>query len=766
MIVRATWGIVLATGLSWTQSAWGQSTPSPLFESTVSKNCSGCHNDRLKTAGLSLTNVKSSDVATHAGVLEKVYQKVRAGEMPPAAMPRLDKDTTTKLLSWLETSLDKNAAARPNPGAPAIHRLNRAEYRNAIRDLLGLDSPDIGNDLPADDSGYGFDNIGDALSVSPLHMERYISSGRRISRLAVGTLKASTAVEKYNPPRGGEANGRLPLPINERGGFTISRYFPFDADYSILVRGRGAAAPGMPAPKLDVRIDGKRLKLIDADMDTEEANQGTRNFELRVPLSAGKHEISAAMLAETARIEAGRGGGASAANAAGIEYITIGGPYNAKGPGETESRKRIFVCKPSATAAEEQCARTILTGLAHRAYRRPVAAADVDPLMRLFKEGKQDGGDFDHGIEMALNGILVSPNFLYRVEDVPAGTPHGANYAIGDLDLASRLSFFLWSSIPDEELLRTAEQKQLHQPAVLKAQVQRMLRDPKSRSLVDNFAGQWLQLRNVADWKPDPDKFPGVDDSLRYAFQQETELFFENMIRENRGILELIDADYTFLNDRLARYYGISGVSGGYFRRVDLSGSSQRGGVLTQGSILMVTSYPTRTSPVLRGKWVLENILGSPPPPPPPDVPPLSDDAQISAKSLRELLAKHRANATCASCHSRLDPLGFSLENFDAAGKFRSTEGGEPVEASGSLPDGTQLDGPSGLKHVLLARRDEFVECFVEKLLTYALGRGLESYDRPTVREIRREAERDGYRFEAVVQAIVDSVPFQLRRAP
>lgn len=710
--------------------------------------------------------MKSSDVATHAGVLEKVYQKVRAGEMPPAAMPRLDKDTTTKLLSWLETSLDKNAAAMPNPGAPAIHRLNRAEYRNAIRDLLGLDSPDIGNDLPADDSGYGFDNIGDALSVSPLHMERYVSSGRRISRLAVGTLKASTAVEKYNPPRGGEANGRLPLPINERGGFTISRYFPFDAEYSILVRGRGAAAPGMPAPKLDVRIDGKRLKLINADMDTEEANQGTRNFELRVPLSAGKHEISAAMLTETARIEAGRGGGASAANAAGIEYITIGGPYNAKGPGETESRKRIFVCRPSATAAEEQCARTILTGLAHRAYRRPVVVADVDPLMRLFKEGKQDGGDFDHGIEMALNGILVSPNFLYRVEDAPAGTPHGSNYSVSDLDLASRLSFFLWSSIPDDELLGLAEQKRLRDPAVLKAQVQRMLRDPKSRSLVDNFAGQWLQLRNVADWKPDPDKFPGVDDSLRYAFQQETELFFENMIRENRGILELIDADYTFLNDRLARYYGISGVSGGYFRRVDLSRSSQRGGVLTQGSILMVTSYPTRTSPVLRGKWVLENILGSPPPPPPPDVPPLSDDAQISAKSLRELLAKHRANAACASCHSRLDPLGFSLENFDAAGKFRSTEGGEPVEASGSLPDGTQLDGPSGLKHVLLARRDEFVECFVEKLLTYALGRGLESYDRPTVREIRREAERDGYRFETVVQAIVDSVPFQLRRAP
>jgi mono/diheme cytochrome c family protein len=762
MIGRATWGILLATGLSLAQLR-AQSATSPVLETTISKNCSGCHNDRLKTAGLSLTNVKSTEVAANAGTLEKVYRKIRAGEMPPASMPRLDHDTTTKLLTWLETSLDANAAAHPNPGAPAIHRLNRAEYRNAIRDLLGLETPDIGNDLPADDSGYGFDNIGDVLSVSPLHMERYISTGRRISRLATGTLKASVSVEKFNPPRSGDSSGRLP--INERGGFMLTRYFPFDAEYSILVRGRGAAAPGMPAPKLDLRIDGKRVKLIDADMDTEEANQGTRNFELRVPLTAGKHEISAAMLAETARIESGRGGGASAANAAGIEYVAIGGPYNVKGPGETESRKRIFVCRPSATMPEEECARTILTGLAHRAYRRPVTGADIDPLIKLFKEGKHDGGDFDHGIEMALNGILVCPEFLYRVEQAPAGAKHGTNYSVSDLDLASRLSFFLWSSIPDEELLQLAEQKRLHDPAVMKAQMQRMLRDSKSRALVDNFAGQWLQLRNVADWKPDPDKFPGVDDSLRYAFQQETELFFENLIRENRSILELIDADYTFLNERLAKYYGIPFVDGNYFRKVDLSGGA-RGGVLTQGSILMVTSYPTRTSPVLRGKWVLENILGSPPPPPPPDVPPLSDDAQISAKSLRELLAKHRASATCSACHSRLDPLGFSLENFDAAGKFRSTEGGETIEASGSMPDGTLLDGPRGLKDVVLQRKDEFVECFAEKLLTYGLGRGLEDYDRPAVREIRRKAAQDGYRFEGIVQAIVDSVPFQLRRAP
>lgn len=756
MVVRIALGFLAVTG-----GLLGQS----ILETTITKNCTGCHNDRLKTAGLSLANMKSSEIATNFGTLEKVYNKVRSGEMPPASMPRLDPAVATQLLSWLETSLDANAKAHPNPGAPAIHRLNRAEYRNAVRDLLGLETQDIGSDLPADDSGYGFDNIGDVLSVSPLHMERYVTSGRKIARLAVGTTKASPSLEKYNPPRGGGNESSPLLPLNARAGFAIEKYFPFDAEYTILVRGRGAASPGMPAPKLDVRIDGKRIQLVEADMDTEEANQGTRNFEFRVPLTAGPHEIAAALLTETARLEGGRGGSGGAVNGAGVEYITIGGPYNPKGPGETESRKRIFICKPQTSAEESACAREILSKLARRAYRRPVNSADIDPLLKLFAMGRQDGGDFDHGIEMAVNGILVSPNFLYRVEQTPARTARGSNFAVSDIDLASRLSFFLWSSIPDEELLQAAEQKRLREPAVLHAQARRMLRDPKSRALVENFAGQWLQLRNVMDWKPDPDKFKGFDDSLRYAFQQESELFFENLIRENRGILELIDADYTFLNERLARYYGIEGVRGGYFRKVDLRGGP-RGGVLTHGSILMVTSYPTRTSPVLRGKWVLENILGSPPPPPPPDVPPLSDDASISAKNLRELLAKHRANAACASCHSRLDPLGFSLENFDAAGKYRSTEGGEPVEASGSLPDGTQIDGPRGLKDVVLARKDEFVECFAEKLLTYALGRGLEDYDRPAVREIRRRAAQDGYRFEAIVNAIVDSVPFQLRRSP
>jgi cytochrome c551/c552 len=734
-----------------------------VLDATLQRNCVGCHNDKLRTAGVSLAGVKATNLASNTGLLERVYRKIRAGEMPPAGMPRLDKTTSSNLLAYLETSLDRQAALRPNPGTPAIHRLNRAEYRNAIRDLLDLESPTIGSDLPADDSGYGFDNIGDVLGVSPLHMERYIASARRISRLAVGTVKASTAVEKFTIPRGigNESNPRLPL--DARNGILFTRNFPFDAEYVIMVRGRGAAAAGMPAPMLDLRVDGKRVKLFEANMDTEEANQGTRNFELRLKLTAGQHEIAASILNEDARIESGRGG--SAVNNAGIEYVTVAGPFNASGSASSPSYQRVFTCTPSATITEAACARRILTTLTRRAYRRPTTQADITPLLALYENGLKDGGDFAHGIEMALSGILVSPNFLYRIEQAPATVAAGRNYRVQDLDLASRLSFFLWSSIPDEPLLRAAEQRTLHQPAVLSAQIKRMLSDPKSRSLVDNFAGQWLQLRNVSDWKPDPEKFNAFDESLRYAFQQETESFLENLMRENRSVLELLDADYTFVNERLARYYGIPNVRGGYFRRVPVP-AEQRGGILTHGSLLMVTSYPTRTSPVLRGKWILENILGSPPPPPPPDVPPLSDNAAISAKNLRELLEKHRANAACAVCHSRLDPLGFSLENFDAVGKYRAHEGDQVIEASGNMPDGTLVDGPIGLKKILLSRKDEFVETFAEKLLTFALGRGLEDYDRPVVRTIRRRAAANNYKFQSMVEAIATSIPFQQRRAP
>ena len=683
----------------------GAQSSSGILEATLNRYCLGCHNDRTRTAGLTLAGVSAASVAAQAPVLEKVLHKVRAGEMPPAGRPRPDATTVANLLRWLETELDRTAAADPNPGAPAIHRLNRAEYRNAVRDLLGLDL-DHARDLPADDSGYGFDNIGDVLTVSPLHIEKYISAARRISRLAVGTETPRPVVERFTPARGTANEAIDGLPPNERGGILFRHYFVFDADYSIRVRVRGGRARGMPPPKLDVRVDGKRVRLFDADFDTLEANQGTRNFELQLTLTAGHHEVAAGFLTEYAKTEGSEPRGT---NRFSVDYVLVGGPFGPTGPGDTDSRRRIFVCRPTAGQAEEPCARPILTTLARRAYRRPVTAAEIEPLMDLFAMGRADGTSFDDGIEMALGGVLVSPRFLFRVERPPEGGEPGSVYRISDIDLASRLSFFLWSSIPDDQLLELAEQGRLSERPVLAAQLTRMLADSKARALVDNFGGQWLHLRNVEDWTPDPERFADFDNAVRYAFQRETDLFLAHLIRDDRSVLELIDADYTFLNEQLARYYGIEGVEGGYFRKVSLAGTP-RGGIVTHGSVLMVTSYPTRTSPVLRGKWVLENLLGAPPPPPPPDVPALADTAKSSASSLREALERHRANPACAVCHARLDPLGFALENFDAVGKYRTEDEGVTVEASGMLPDGTLVDGPRGLRDMLLGRRQEFVE--------------------------------------------------------
>jgi cytochrome c553 len=726
------------------------------LESTANRYCVTCHNDKLLTAGLSLAAVASAPPDT----LEKVLRKLRSGEMPPAGMPAPDAATRSSIVHSLETQLDKLAVEHPNPGAPAIHRLNRAEYRNAVRDLVGLDM-DHGASLPPDDSGYGFDNIADVLTVSPLHMEKYLASAHHIARLALGTLKPSVSSEKITPPAGTANDSIDALPPRERGAILFRRYFPFDAEYSFLFRVRGNPAPGLPPAKLDLRIDGRRVKLVDADIDTAEANQGTRNIQLRLPLSAGDHTVGAGFLTESVKVEGGPGrgpGNAQPPNANGLsmDYVTVGGPYNPTGPGNTESRRMILICGQH----EEMCARQILSNLARRAYRRPVSGADLAPLLKLFADGRADGKSFDSGIELALTGILVSPDFLFRTEH----TPSGVTTKVGDLDLASRLSFFLWSSIPDEELLRTAEAGKLGEPATLATQVRRMLRDPKSQAFEENFAGQWLQLRNVAGWKPDPKKYPQFDEALRNAFERESDLFFSNIMHEDRSVLEFIDSDYTFLNDRLARHYGVPGVKGGYFRRVDLTTTEHRGGVLSQGAILLVTSYPTRTSPVLRGKWILENILGTPPPPPPPDVPPLADSASNSARSLREQLEKHRADRACASCHARLDPLGFSLEQYDGIGRFRTEEDGAAIEASGALPDGTALNGIEGLKKVVLDRRDEFVECLSAKMLMYALGRGLESYDQPAVRAIRREAAGEDYRFSSIILGIVNSVPFQMRK--
>jgi len=732
------------------------SAQAPL-ENTVNRYCVTCHNDKLRTAGLSLSAAGSAQPE----ILEKVLRKLRSNEMPPAGMPAPDAATRSSVVHSLETQLDKTAAEHPNPGAPGIHRLNRAEYRNAVRDLVGLDMEgaiDYSASLPPDDSGYGFDNIADVLTVSPLHMEKYLASARRIAHLAVGTLKPSISSEKIYPPPGTANDSIDAMPPRERGAILFRRYFPFDAEYSFLLRVRGNPAPGLPPAKLDLRIDGHRVKLFDTAIDTAEVNQGTRNVELRLNLAAGDHVVGAAFLTESVKVEGGPAQ-TPGVNGLAIDYVTVGGPYHPSGPANTESRRRIFICRPAPGQPEEICARQILSSLARRAYRRPVTATDLAPLVKLFADGRADGNNFDSGIELALSGVLVSPDFLFRTEN----TPRGITAKIGDLELASRLSFFLWSSIPDEELLHTAETGKLRDPVILAQQVRRMLRDPKSQAFENNFAGQWLQLRNVAAWKPDSKKYPQFDAALRNAFERESDLFFSNIMREDRSILDFIDADYTFLNERLARFYGVPGVKGSYFRRVDLT-DEHRGGVLSQGAILLVTSYPTRTSPVLRGKWILENILGAPPPPPPPNVPPLADSAANSAHTMREQLEIHRADRACASCHARLDPLGFSLEQYDAIGRFRTEEDGAPIEASGALPDGTELNGIEGLKKVVLDRRDDFVECLTAKMLTYTLGRGLEYYDQPAVRAIRRQAAGEDYHFSSIILGIVNSVPFQMRK--
>ncbi len=736
-------------------------------QKTVTRYCFGCHNDKLKTAGVSLASVKMSNIGDGAATWERVFRKMRTGEMPPVGVPHPDAAANDAVVRYLETELDKSAAAQPNPGTPSIHRLNRAEYGNAIRDLLRLEFEEV-NRLPADDSGYGFDNIGEVLTVSPLHMEKYLSAARRISMLAVGTVRARPSVEKYTPGSGMVLDNGDDLPLSYRNGFTARHHFPVDAEYTIRVRLRGNPPPTAPTPQLDVRVDGKRVQLIDAKFDITEAGQETRLFDLRLPLKAGLHTVTAGILNEYGKIEGGAppvriGNNSPPSRLASVDYILIGGPFNPTGPGVTESQKRIFSCRPGKGQGETPCARQIISSLARHAYRRPVTDADIAPLMKLFATGRQEGKSFEAGIENSLRAILVSPNFLYRVERSPAGAAPGSVYPVTDLELASRLSFFLWSSIPDEELLKLAEQKKLR--TNLEQQVRRMLADEKSRALVDNFAGQWLHLRNVATWRPDPEKYPQFDDSLRIALQRETELFFEHIVRDDRSVLDFVNADYSFLNDRLARHYGIPDVRGAYYRKVALN-PAERGGILTQGAILTVTSYPTRTSPVLRGKWILENVLGSPPPPPPPDVPNLKDSAEISAKDLRKALEQHRASPACASCHVRLDPLGFSLEKYDATGRFRNAEGGGAIDDSGVMPGGTTFSGAGGLKQILMEHQEEFVECLSEKLLTYALGRGLEYYDLPAVREIRRKAGEGDYRFSALALAIVDSVPFQMRRSP
>jgi hypothetical protein len=699
---------------------------------------------------LSLQGVDAGAVAGHADTWESVVRKVKTGMMPPSGVPRPGREALDTFAANLEARLDAAADPKAPLMTPALHRLNRSEYANAIRDLLAL-AIDVAPLLPADASSEGFDNIAEALSGSPSLVQGYVSAAMKISRLAVGDRTMAPSMTTYAAPSGLAHDRHIDgLPIGTRGGMLVTHTFPLDAEYEFTF---GGGRGGGPAPNISFTIDGNRIE------------QKTR--PVRIPVTAGPHTIG------LATIDRQRGAGVDDAYsdfrspnngftvAGGVGNLGIMGPLNPTGPGDTPSRRRIFTCRPSAPAEEEACAKTILTTLARRAYRGAVSDAEVATLMTFYQEGRGHG-DFETGVQTALARILVAPRFIFRVEEEPANVAAEGVYRISDLELASRLSFFLWSSIPDDELLELASKGRLRDPGTLKRQVQRMLADSRADALIENFAGQWLYLRELASLQTEA---PGFNENLRQAFRRETELLFAAIVREDRSIIELIDSDYTFVNDRLAEHYGIPNVRGSHFRKVALEPSSPRRGILGQGSMLTVTSVATRTSPVMRGKWILENLLGAPPPQPPPGVETNLGEGEEVAKTttLRQRLEMHRANAVCASCHRIMDPVGFSLENFDLIGAWREMDGPAPIDSAGQLADGTKVNGPADLRQALLSRSEAFVTTATEKMLIYALGRPVHHYDMPTVRAIVRRAARDDYRFSALLTGIVESDAFQKR---
>ena len=756
----------------------------------VNQYCLSCHNSRTQTAGLALDTISAEDLDANWEAWEKVVRKLRARQMPPAGGRRPDEAAYRAALASLESALDSVAAATPNPGrTDTFRRLNRTEYQNAIRDLLALDV-DVASLLPSDSSSYGFDNV-TVGTLSPTLLERYVSAAEKISRLAVGRPgRAPGGTTVRTRPDLTQEKHLDGLPVGTRGGVLVPHTFPVDGEYEItirLARDRNEHIEGLSEPhELELLLDGALVHVFmvePADIREEHAanyqpsqDNLDAHLTLRVPVTAGPHTIGVtfprkpSLLLETARqpYEAHFNYYRHPRIQPAVYEVSIVGPYDAAGPGDTPSRDRVFVCRPENPDEDDSCARRILSTLMRRAYRRPVTDNDLQTPFELYQAARAaDGGvDFDAGIEMGLAAVLVSPEFLFRIERDPAGVPPDTPYRISDLELASRLSFFLWSSIPDDALLDMALGGELSQPAVLEQQVRRMLADSRSENLVTNFAAQWLHLRNLDAITPDMRMFPDFDDNLRQAFRQETELFFDSVMREDRSVLDLLRANYTFLNERLAKHYDIPHIYGSRFRRVTFDEDSTRGGLLRHGSILLATSYATRTSPVIRGKWVLDNVLGVPPPPPPPNVPELEDTKTGEhASSMRERLAAHRANPACASCHRLMDPVGFALENYDAVGRWRTTEADVPIDASGTLFDGTTFDGVTELQAALLQRPELFVTTVTEKLLTFATGRGVEYYDAPAVRAILREAQATDYRFSSLVLGVVNSMPFQMRKA-
>ena len=788
--------IALAAAAASAQPASGGAASAE--RALLDRYCVACHNERMRVADLTLDTADVADVGAHPAIWEKVLRKLRAGAMPPAPRPRPDAAAYEGFTAWLETELDAAAARNPDPGrTDTFHRLNRSEYHNVIRDLLDLEV-DVAALLPADDGSYGFDNIAGVLGISPTLLERYLSAAKKISRLAIGRPAPSATAETFRLTADLTQDVRVDgLPFGTRGGTRFEFTFPEDAVYGIRVElsrdASGTLKPFDTPHRLEVSLDGEPLETFTVG---EPPPPGPRTspeyreylarqravddgWEVRAPVRAGPHTVQVTFhqktsaYAETLRQPFLRPytsiTGGDTRYQPYVGSVTVAGPFEASGarPAEgTPSRDRIFVCRPASVAAADQtaCAREIFSTLARRAYRRPATERDLAVLLDFYARGRAEGG-FEAGIELGLRRLLASPEFLFRVERDPAGAAPGAPYRVPDVELASRLSFFLWSSIPDDELLELAAAGTLHRPEVLEAQTRRMLADPRADALVENFAGQWLYLRNVRALTPDEDLFPDFGEALRRSFQRETELFFASVLREDRSVLDFLTADYTFVNERLARHYGMPNVYGSHFRRVNLSDASRRG-LLGHGSILAATAYPTRTSPVLRGKWVLENLLGTPPPLPPPDVPSLEETTgDGAALSMREAMEQHRANPVCASCHRLMDPPGFALEQFDAVGRYRTrNEANAPIDASGVLPDGTAFEGAAGLREALLGRPDLFVTTLTEKLLVYALGRGVEHHDAPAIRAITREAAADGHRFSSLILGVIKSPPFQMRR--
>ncbi len=768
-----------------------------ILQQTLDKYCVTCHNATAKTAGLSIDRLDVHDVAANAQRWEQIATKLRTGEMPPPGRPRPDAATYRAAATSLERALDDAAAAKPDPGRVPVHRLNRSEYANAIRDLLGLEI-DARALLSSDEADQeGFDNVASVLSVSPALLENYLSAARTLSRLAVGDPALRPVVDSFKISKALVQDERLAddLPFGSRGGALIRYQFPLDAEYTIKVLLRRQEYDyiiGMGEPhELDIRVDGVRVarftvggeaKGMSAPENFAGNTQGVPEWEeymhtadakleVRVPVKAGPHEVGVSFVNRFWEAEGvlqppqtgfGRTTNEYYHGNPAVEVVSIGGPYGKPDAGNSASRRKLFVCQPKDAANEDACAQTILSTLATRAYRRPVTESEIQMLLGFYKAGRQAQGSFDAGIQRGTERVLAAPSFLFRIEHQPAGIAAGATYRLSDLDLASRLSFFLWSSIPDDELRTAAARGQLSDRATLRHQVQRMLGDPRSKALVDNFASRWLELSKLPGVVPDTELYPEFDENLRGAMEQETKLFVASQLHNDRGVAELLTANYSFLNARLAAHYGIRNIYGDHFRRVEFA-DGVRGGLLGQSSILTVTSYPNRTSVTMRGRWLLANMLGAPPPPPPADIPALKEpgvDGQ--PQSLRDRMQVHRKNPACASCHQRMDPLGFALENFDALGKWRTVSDGVPIDASASFPDGTRFEGVAGLRTLLVSHKEDFVRTLSAKLLAYAIGRGLATPDMPAVRRITRDAAAADYSWSSVIAGIVASTPFSM----